>query len=146
MIPKINEVRKRMRRSNELDATEDETIPILSEEEQEKLINEVKDEANQQSDLFRNIFAGLFIVIGIIFIICGLITFNEPYKLEHQKHFRSLVPVEFFLIYYVGSAFCFGVAAAVARVRLPVFFSFLLFMLPLCLSCLLLSFNLVSFR
>jgi hypothetical protein len=116
MIPKINEVKRRMRRSNELDATEDETIPILSEEEQEKIISEVKDEANLQSDLFRKIFSGLFIIIAVIFIICGLITFNEPYKMEHQKHFRSLVPVEFFLIYYVGSAFCFCVAAAVARV------------------------------
>jgi hypothetical protein len=102
--------------STSRDEDDDETTPILSEEEQVKIIEDMKLEAIQQTETFRKIFSAIFVIVAIIFIICTALAFNEPYKLHHQKHFADLVPNEFFLAYYVGSSFCFIVAALVARV------------------------------
>eukprot|EP01040_Poterioochromonas_malhamensis_P007532 gene7532-8130_t len=88
---------------------------VLTEEEQKKIIEDMKQEASQQADYFRKLFSLLFIIIALIFMIVAFLSFIRPFTLEHQRHFAELVPLEFFLIYYIGSAFCFIVAALVAR-------------------------------
>jgi hypothetical protein len=99
------------------DDDDSERTPILTDEEQRKMIDDMKEQAIQQTEGFRKMFSGIFIVFALIFVVCGVVTLNEPYKFDHQKHFADMVPVEFFLIYYLGSTFCFIVAALVARVR-----------------------------
>lgn len=96
---------------------------MLTEEEQKKIIEDMKQEASQQADYFRKLFSLLFIIIALIFIIIAFLSFIRPFTLEHQRHFAELVPLEFFLIYYIGSAFCFTVAALVARVSTVIFHS-----------------------
>ena len=91
---------------------------ILTEEEQRVLIDNMKKEAQSQTETFRKLFSLLFLVIGAIFIFVGILSVVQPFTLEHQRHFADLVPLEFCLVYYAGSAFCFGVAALVARVSL----------------------------
>ena len=96
---------------------------VLTEEEQKKIIEDMKQEASQQADYFRKLFSLLFIIIALIFMIVAFLSFIRPFTLEHQRHFAELVPLEFFLIYYIGSAFCFIVAALVARVSTVIFHS-----------------------
>lgn len=93
-----------------------ESVEILSNEEQQKVIDELKGEAATQSNIFRQIFSILFLVIAGLFCFCFGYSFNQPWALHHQIAFKDLVTHETFLAYYCLSAYCFVIASLLVRV------------------------------
>lgn len=93
-------------------------VEILSTEEQQKVIDELKKEASQQSGFFRHVFFVIFMGVAIAFLICLGYSFVQPWSLMHQQHFKDKIPHAAFLLYYALSAYCFIVAGLLVKVRL----------------------------
>eukprot|EP01031_Cornospumella_fuschlensis_P029653 gene29653-35795_t len=72
---------------------------VLDEAEQNKIIEDLTSQAAQLSSSTRNS--------------------NNPWSMEHQRHFREVVPHSLFLTYYAASSFCFAIAAVVVQDRPP---------------------------
>lgn len=97
-------------------SNKDEHI-LLDESEQNQIIEELKTSASFQSSTTRQLFAVLFVTIAVIFLVCLGHSLYEPWKMEHQKHFKEILPHWIFLGYYLASAFCFFISAIVVLVR-----------------------------
>lgn len=93
-------------------------VEILSTEEQQKVIDELKTEASQQSGFFRNVFFVIFMGVAIAFLVCLGYSFVQPWSLMHQQHFKDKIPHAAFLLYYALSAYCFIVAGLLVKVSL----------------------------
>lgn len=93
-----------------------DAVEILSNEEQQKVIDELKLQAESQTGTVRTIFYVLFLGIAIIFGFCLIMTTYNPWSLQHQFHFKDLVPHWAFQVYYLFSAYCFIVAALLVKV------------------------------
>ena len=91
-------------------------VEPLDEQEQQVVIDQLKEEARRQVEGNRQLFSTVFTVIAVIFAFCALYTMYYPWTIEHQRHFKELLPTWAFLAYYAGSAFCFLVAGMVAKV------------------------------
>lgn len=89
---------------------------ILSEEDQQKVISELKEEASSQADYFRKVFFAIFITVSAVFLICLGYSFYWPWGLMHQQHFKDKVSHNAFLLYYALSAYCFLVAGLLVKV------------------------------
>eukprot|EP01033_Poteriospumella_lacustris_P000102 gene102-gene273 len=90
-------------------------VEILSTEEQQKVIDELKTEASQQSGFFRNVFFVIFMGVAIAFLVCLGYSFVQPWSLMHQQHFKDKIPHAAFLLYYALSAYCFIVAGLLVK-------------------------------
>lgn len=93
-----------------------EEVEILSTEEQQRVIDELKTEASRQSGFFRNVFYVIFMGVAIAFLICLGYSFVQPWGLLHQQHFKDKIPHAAFLLYYALSAYCFIVAGLLVKV------------------------------
>lgn len=93
-------------------------VEILSTEDQQKVIDELKAEASQQSGFFRNAFFVIFMGVAFAFLICLGYSFVQPWGLMHQQHFKDKIPHAAFLLYYALSAYCFVVAGLLVKVSL----------------------------
>lgn len=93
-----------------------ETVEILSNEEQQKIIDELKLQAESQTGSARTIFHILFLGIAAMFVFCLVLTTYLPWSIQHQFHFKDLVPHWAFQAYYLFSAYCFLVAALLVKV------------------------------
>lgn len=93
-------------------------VEPLDEQDQQGVIDQLKEEARRQVEGNRNLFSMVFTAIAVIFVFCALYTLYYPWAIEHQRHFKELLPSWAFLAYYAGSAFCFLVAGMVAKVSL----------------------------
>lgn len=89
---------------------------VLDETEQNKIIEDLTSQAAQLSDSTRKMFMWLFIIISAGFFFCVVHSTNNPWSMEHQRHFRELVPHFLFQVYYAASSFCFAIAAVVIQV------------------------------
>lgn len=129
-------VSMRMRsRANQSSAEESD---ILSNEEQQKVIEQLRVEAVSQSGFFRNIFFLIFLSVALAFLICFGYSLTQPWSLSHQQHFRDKVPHNAFLLYYALSSYCFIVAGLLVKVATKFIFNFYL------LSLLIFSLNVLS--
>ncbi|RYH08595.1 hypothetical protein EON65_40780 [archaeon] len=89
---------------------------VLDEAEQNKIIEDLTSQAAQLSSSTRKMFMILFIAISGAFFFCIVHSTNNPWSMEHQRHFREIVPHVLFQVYYAASAFCFAIAAVVIQV------------------------------
>lgn len=97
---------------------------ILSNEEQQKIIDELKGEASKQASHFRGIFSFIFLSIAAIFGVCFGYCMYQPWGLLHQKHFIDKIPHNAFLLYYALSSYCFVVAGLLVKVPKKFIYSF----------------------
>ena len=95
-------------------------VEPLDEQEQQHIIDDLKLQAAKQTQANRQVFSMLFYCIAAIFTVCAVYTLYYPWTMEHQRHFKELLPSWAFLSYYVGSAFWFVVAGMVAKVSFAV--------------------------
>ena len=97
---------------------------VLDEAEQNKIIEDLTSQAAQLSSSTRKFFMWLFIFISGCFFFCIVHSSNNPWSMEHQRHFREVVPHSLFLTYYAASSFCFAIAAVVVQVSRHLMFLF----------------------
>lgn len=102
-----------MRSRGATSKSEDE---ILSNEEQQKIIDDLKSEASNQSNYFRKVFSFIFMSIAAVFGICLCYSWYQPWGLYHQQHFVDKIPHVAFLAYYTLSMYCFVVAGLLVKV------------------------------
>jgi hypothetical protein len=91
---------------------------LLDEDEQNRLTEELKNEAANQSNLQRKMFYFAFCAVAAIFLVCFIFSVLFPWEMNHQVHFKEQFPHYWFLMFYVGSMYSFGVAAAIVKVVL----------------------------
>ena len=91
-------------------------VEPLDEQEQQHVIDDLKQQALKQVEFNRQMFSLVFNCVAVIFVLCAVQTIYYPWTIQHQKHFQELLPTWAFLLYYGGSAFCFFVAGMVAKV------------------------------
>jgi hypothetical protein len=101
-----------MRSRGATSKSEDE---ILSNEEQQKIIDDLKSEASNQSNYFRKVFSFIFMSIAAVFGICLCYSWYQPWGLYHQQHFVDKIPHAAFLAYYTLSMYCFVVAGLLVK-------------------------------
>lgn len=89
---------------------------ILSNEEQQKIIDDLKSQASQQSNLFRKVFSFIFFSIAAAFGICLCFSWYQPWIFLHQQHFKDKLPHAAFLVYYALSMYCFVIAGLLVKV------------------------------
>ncbi len=92
-------------------------VEILDEAEQEKVIQELKRSASDQVQFNRSMFAVVFGIIAGIFLICAFYTVRYPWEMEHQRHFKEILPTWAFICYYLLSSICFFIAAFTVKVN-----------------------------
>jgi len=93
-----------------------EEVSPIDEDEQTKIAEEIKKQADSQSATTRSIFRYLFVAIAVIHAVCFLYSIFYPYKMEHQKHFRDLVPIYGFTSSYCGSIYCYIISSLIVQV------------------------------
>lgn len=93
-----------------------EEVSPIDEDEQSKIAEEIKKQADSQSVTTRSIFRYLFVAIAVIHAVCFLYSIFFPYTMEHQKHFVDLVPIYGFISSYCGSIYCYIISSLIVQV------------------------------
>lgn len=104
------------KRSNSGKNSPVETVSPIDEDEQSKITEEIKKQADAQSTTTRSIFRYLFAAVAVIQLVCLLYTVFFPYEMEHQKHFKDLVPLYAFISSYSGSIYCYLISSFIVQV------------------------------
>jgi len=94
-----------------------ETAAPIDEDEQTKIAEEIKTQTDKQYVTTRSVFRYLFVIIAVILFVCLLYTVFSPYQMEHQKHFKDLIPLYGFFSYYCGSIYCYVICSFIVQVR-----------------------------
>lgn len=102
-----------MRRSTSIKG---EQIEILSTDQQEEVIEELRAQAASQTSTARFCFHVLFLGIALIFVVCIFFSARYPWVMDHQRHFKDILPHWGFQLYYATSAACFMIAALLVKV------------------------------
>jgi hypothetical protein len=92
-------------------------IDPMDEAEQNKIIEEIRSQANKQNKQNRFIFYVLFLAVGFIYFICLLYAILIPWEMEHQKHFKNIVHIYWFIAFYICSFLCSVSAAFISKVN-----------------------------
>mmetsp|Transcript_45665 Transcript_45665/g.79845 ORF Transcript_45665/g.79845 Transcript_45665/m.79845 type:complete len:186 (-) Transcript_45665:88-645(-) len=92
-----------------------EEVSPIDEDEQSKIAEEIKKQADSQSVTTRSIFRYLFVAIAVIHAVCFLYSIFFPYTMEHQKHFVDLVPIYGFVSSYCGSIYCYIISSLIVQ-------------------------------
>ena len=74
---------------------------LMDSIEQEKLVMELREGAEKQNKTSRSLFSSMIYVLLIAFFYCFLMMLFNPYILEHQQRFRSVVSSSGFLWTYL---------------------------------------------
>lgn len=90
----------------------------LTEDEQDKIIENLKKEAKQQMQTIRNYFSFIFAFVAVLFIVLTVYTSEDPYILTQPMKLTHLQEHELIILYYVSSSICFAVSALVVKVSL----------------------------
>ena len=101
-----------MRKNKE--ASVKETL-ILTDEDQTKLLEEIRSEARKQDLFTRNAFAVLYFLITALLIATTVYSFLFPWEMHHQKYFKPIVSEGVFEIFYIGSICCTLVSAFIVH-------------------------------
>lgn len=94
-----------------------DSADILDTNEQEKVVDELRLEAQRQTDKARSMFQVLLWTAAVGFAGCFISGFWAPWAMDHEYVFRSLIPYELFQVYYFGSAITFSILAVIVKVH-----------------------------
>mmetsp|Transcript_29232 Transcript_29232/g.49344 ORF Transcript_29232/g.49344 Transcript_29232/m.49344 type:complete len:186 (+) Transcript_29232:73-630(+) len=124
-----------MRRpSSQKSIAEEEETELLEKDEQVKIVDSLKEEARAQNKFTRRGFGVVFMVVGFIFIFC-LVHFQlEPWTMVHQSRFKSIIPPNFFIMFYLASIYVFFLGTAICKygfARLNIIFTIVGFIVSL---------------
>ncbi len=97
-------------------ASEGDTDRLLTNDEQEEILNDIQKNMEKQNIFFRKSFAIILYVISAIFVFCLLSFMYEPWELIHQQRFEFLVPTKLFTLYYFVSAIVYIISGRVCQV------------------------------
>lgn len=86
---------------------------ILSEEEQSKVLEDLRYEASMQNQFTRKAFAFLFYLVAIILTTTVIYSALFPWELQHQKPFEHIISNKIFELFYCGSIYCVLVASLI---------------------------------
>ncbi|GAB5030904.1 Hypothetical protein NocV09_00401790 [Nannochloropsis oceanica] len=86
---------------------------LLDEDEQARLIAELRRKGEEQSQSTRRLFQALYVLLLLAFIYCTAMTLTMPYFLEHQAFFQSAVSPFSFLLTYFADVQCVVAAISV---------------------------------
>ena len=95
--------------------SEERAIPI-DDDEQVKIITELREKAANHATSTRFWFCNIFRVIAVLLHITLLYSFWFPWSLEHQKHFEGIVPHRLFQAFYVVSIYIAITASEIMKV------------------------------
>jgi len=91
---------------------------LLDESEQDKIIDDLKQEAYSQSQWNREVFHYLYLAVSMLYVVCMYYTYQIPYSMGHQRIFEDVVQIRSFYVFYTGSVYCSIVAAFIVKVRM----------------------------
>ena len=101
-----------MRKNRE--AYVNETL-ILTDEDQTKLLEEIRSEARKQDHFTRNAFSVLYFLIAALLTATTIYSFLFPWEMQHQKYFKPIVWEGGFEFFYIGSICCSLVSAFIVH-------------------------------
>ena len=88
---------------------------VLDEEEQDRVVAEMRKDVERQIGNARKYFYGLLLALCVIMLTCLVYSTLHPFEMEHQAHFKEHVPHWAFQLYYFVSSLCFLLAALTAK-------------------------------
>lgn len=88
---------------------------LLDESEQDKIIDDLKQEAYSQSQWNREVFHYLYLAVSMLYVVCMYYTYQIPYSMGHQRIFEDVVQIRSFYVFYTGSVYCSIVAAFIVK-------------------------------
>ena len=88
-----------------------DSVEPLDEEQQEKVVAELRATAKRQAASARRIFSILYKFIVCVFLFCFGYSNFYPWEIAHQSVFYGMVPLLVFHVYYVAMAIIFFIAA-----------------------------------
>ena len=94
----------------------EEVVEPLDNTEQDKIVQDLIQEANKNSNTTRKYFYWIYNAIALIFI--GLLSYSSSYPMDmsHQQVFESLIPHYVFQVFYALSVVLFYSLAQFIRV------------------------------
>ena len=95
---------------------EGSSCELLDESEQDKIIDDLKQEAHSQSRWNREVFHYLYLAVSMLYVVCLYYTYHIPYSMGHQRIFEEVVQIRSFYVFYTGSVYCSIVAAFIVKV------------------------------
>ena len=87
-----------------------DSVDPLDEEQQEKVVAELRATAERQAANARRMFFILYKLIVCIFLFCFGFSYFYPWEIAHQTVFYGMVPLMAFHVYYVAMAIVFFIA------------------------------------
>ncbi len=76
---------------------------FLDVAEQDRVIEELQREGEQQQQLFRSLCAALFAICALLMAFCLTNFLFYPFSLVHETRFQDEFPESFFVIFYLFS-------------------------------------------
>lgn len=101
-----------MRRST---STSKEPAEVLTSEEQEQVLQALRDSMASQNRTIRNTFTLVFIFVAAIYAFLIVSFMMDPWSLVHQQRFEFIVG-QLMLGYYAIGCCVFGVSAYICKV------------------------------
>lgn len=89
---------------------------MLTESEQERVVEELKEHADKQVRSSRSMFFVLYMLISLIFICCILHSVMFPMEMNHQEVFVGIVSNLAFILFYLLSCAVFSAAGIFIKV------------------------------
>lgn len=91
-------------------------VSPIDEDEQSKIAEELKQQAANQALSTRSIFRYIFLVVALILFVCLLYSVLSPWEMDHQRHFKDILPIYGFFSYYAGSMYCYVISSMIVQV------------------------------
>jgi hypothetical protein len=95
---------------------EPEPVQLLTSDEQDRVLAELRDSMVLQNRKIRTGFSVLFYFVAAIYFFCLGSFLHEPWSLVHQQRFEFLVSPPALMAYYATSSFVFCFSALVCQV------------------------------
>lgn len=95
-----------------------EQVEVLSSEQQDKVLQELRDTMTAQNRAIRISFGAIFYFVAAVYCFCLLSFVHEPWSLVHQQRFEFHVAAPALLLYYGVAGLIFVFCALVCQVQL----------------------------
>lgn len=94
----------------------DGAAEILTSDEQERLLQELRDSMASQNRTIRAGFSVIFSVVAAIYCFCFVSFAYEPWSLVHQQRFEFIVAAPALMGYYAVSCYVFVLSTVICQV------------------------------
>jgi hypothetical protein len=84
----------------------EDAIILLSEEEQDIHILKLRTDVSKQINSTRKCFALIYYLIAALLFFTFVYSLRYPWELQHERHFKNIIPISVFYLFYVVSLFC----------------------------------------